>query len=196
MCLPRVCGGTPIPGYLNMSARVSSAAPGDGAQAEESVRQPRSLGTPTGLAAAGYRSAKYTPGEWFSNYRAALTRASADSASAELIQRASRELRAQTEATGALLQNDGTRHLGARLQDIHFQKSELERHVARLLEDTERLATLKRRLEKALHATEIPFAIATDNRTCRERRSGPDLVQDRVEEELLKVAAIPTYQHY
>ncbi|KAG5854082.1 hypothetical protein ANANG_G00033760 [Anguilla anguilla] len=44
----------------------------------------------------------------------------------------------------------------------------------------------KRRLEKALEATEIPYAIATDNLTCRERRLGPDLVKDEVEDQLLK----------
>lgn len=175
-----------------MSARVLSARPRYGAHAEKTLDQPGYTGTSAGLATAGYRSAKYTPDEWFANNRAVLNRAAAEGASAEQIQRASKALRAETEATGALRQTDGTRHLGARLQDIHCQKSELERHIARLLADTERLATLKRRLEKALHATEIPFAIATDNLACRERRSGPDLVQDRVEEELHKVAALMT----
>ncbi|XP_053471515.1 tektin-4 [Ictalurus furcatus] len=169
-----------------MSARVLSTRPRYGAHAEETLDQHRYTGTSAGLATAGYRSAKYTPDEWFANNRAALNRAAAESASAEQIQRVSKALRAETEAIGALRQTDGTRHLGERLQNIHFRKSELERHIARLQADTERLATLKRRLEKALHATEIPFAIAADNLTCRERRSGPDLVQDRVEEELLK----------
>ncbi|KAK2818235.1 hypothetical protein Q7C36_022168 [Tachysurus vachellii] len=166
-----------------MSTQVLSARPRNGANAEESQRY---SGTSACLATAGYRSAKYTPDDWFSNNRAVLNRAATESASALKIQRVSKALRAETEATGALLQTDGTRHLGERLQNIHVLRSELESHIARLLADTERLVTLKRRLEKALHATEIPFAIATDNLMCRERRSGPDLVQDRVEEELLK----------
>ncbi|XP_060755564.1 tektin-4 [Neoarius graeffei] len=169
-----------------MSALVLPARPRYGALPEETLNQSTYSGTSAALATAGYRSAQYTPDEWIANNRAALNRAAADSASAEQIQRASRALRAETEATAALRQTDGTRHLGARLQDIHFRRSELERHITRLLTDTERLATLKRRLEKALHATEIPFAIATDNLTCRDRRTGPDRVQDRVQEELLK----------
>ncbi|TSK18064.1 Tektin-4 [Bagarius yarrelli] len=169
-----------------MSAQVFSARPRYGSLAEETITQPSYTGTSAGLATAGYRSAKYSLDEWFANSRAVLNRAAAENASAEQIQRVSKALRTETEARCALVQTDGTRYLGERLQDIHLHKSELERHIARLLEDTERLVTLKRRLEKALHATEIPFAIATDNLTCRERRSGPDLVQDRVEEELLK----------
>lgn len=172
-----------------MSARVLSARPRSCAHAEETLNQPRYSGTSSGLATAGYRSAKYTKDEWIANNRAVLNLAATEGASAEQIQIASKALRAETEAIVALQQNNGTRYLGERLQDVHFRKSELERHIARLLTDTERLATLKWRLEKALHGTEIPFAIATDNLVCRERRSGPDLVQDRVEEELYKVDA-------
>ncbi|XP_053333390.1 tektin-4 [Clarias gariepinus] len=173
-----------------MSAEVLSARPrydpGEEEEDEAPGQQPRYSGASVGLATAGYRSAKYTPAEWFANNRAALSRAAADSASAAQVQRVSKALRAETQDTAALRQTAVTGHLGARLHDIHSRSSELEQHIARLLADTERLATLKRRLERALHATEVPFAIATDNLTCRERRSGPDRVQDRVEEELLK----------
>lgn len=175
-----------------MSDHVFSARPRYGVHAEQTLNQRRYSTTSAGLATAGYRSAKYTPEEWVTNNRAALDRAAAERASAEQIQRVSKALRGETEATGALLQTDGTRRLGERLQDLHSRRSELELHIARLLADSERLATLKRRLERALHATEIPFAIATDNLTCREGRRGPDLVQDRVEKELLKVAALLT----
>ncbi|KAI5620295.1 tektin-4 [Silurus asotus] len=153
---------------------------------DEILERTRYSGTSGGLATAGYRSAKYTPHEWLENTRAALHRAAAETAGAERVREAGRAARTETEAAAAQRQYDATRHLGARLQDVHARRSELERHVGRLLSDTERLATLKRRLERALHATEIPFAIAADNLTCRERRSGPELVQDRVEEELLK----------
>lgn len=76
-----------------------------------------------------------------------------------------------------------------RLQDVHGWRSELQRHVGRLLADTESLLALRQRLEKALDATEIPYAIAADNLSCRARRPGRDLVRDAVEDELLKVAA-------
>ncbi|XP_061625541.1 tektin-4 [Phyllopteryx taeniolatus] len=139
-----------------------------------------------GLATAGFRSAKYTPAEWFSGYGSLLQQAGADQLAAHTVQEESRLLRKDTEATAEQTQTDGTRLLGERLQDIHRWKSELQEHIGRLLSDTTALQALKMRLERALDATETPFAIAVDNLTCRSRRLGPDLVRDCVEEELLK----------
>ncbi|XP_014040305.1 tektin-4, partial [Salmo salar] len=105
---------------------------------------------------------------------------------AERICHDSKTLYKETEAGTLHTQAEGTRHLGERLQHIHFWKSELQRHIEKLVAETDLLLQQKRRLLKSLDATEIPFAIATDNLTCRERRLGPDLVKDHVEEELLK----------
>ncbi|KAF1394893.1 hypothetical protein PFLUV_G00005850 [Perca fluviatilis] len=105
---------------------------------------------------------------------------------AQSIQRESKTLHQDTEAATLKTQAVGTRLLGERLQETHYWKSELKRHVDKLLADTESLLALKTRLEKALDATEIPFAIATDNLNCRTRRPGADLVRDTVEEELVK----------
>ncbi|XP_045079339.1 tektin-4 isoform X2 [Coregonus clupeaformis] len=140
----------------------------------------------SGLATAGYRSAKYSAEEWHVNNFSTLHQAVIDRNNAERIRHESKTLYAETEAGTLRTQAEGTRHLGERLQDIHFWKSELQQHIEKLLAETDLLLRQKRRLLKALDATEIPFAIATDNLTCRERRLGPDLVKDRVEEELLK----------
>ncbi|XP_068178268.1 tektin-4 [Antennarius striatus] len=140
----------------------------------------------SGSATAGYRSAKYTPSEWFSNYHTILQRAGSDNQAARSIQRESRTLYQHTEADTSQTQADGTRLLGERLQEIHYWKSELQRRIDQLQADTESLLALKKRLEKALDATETPYAIATDNLNCRTRRLGPDLVRDSVEEELIK----------
>ncbi|KAM7393957.1 hypothetical protein PAMP_020790 [Pampus punctatissimus] len=140
----------------------------------------------SGSATAGYRSAKYTPAEWFSNYHTILQQACSGQHEAQRIQRGSKTLHQDTEATTLRIQAEGTCHLGDRLQEIHHWKSELQLHIDQLLADTEALLALKTRLEKALDATETPYAIATDNLNCRTRRPGPDLVRDTVEEELLK----------
>ncbi|XP_054636434.1 tektin-4 [Dunckerocampus dactyliophorus] len=153
----------------------------EGAPRELEAAQPSS-----GLVTAGFRSAKYTPAEWFSSYRSLLQQAGADHLSAQTIQQESRILCEDTETTTVHNQTNGTRLLGERLQDIHRWKSELQEHINRLVADTEALQAMKMRLEKALDATETPYAIATDNLTCRSRRLGPDLVLDCVEEELLK----------
>uniref|UniRef100_A0A3Q2YTG2 Tektin n=1 Tax=Hippocampus comes TaxID=109280 RepID=A0A3Q2YTG2_HIPCM len=172
-----------------MSAEVLVSKPHyDGGAVAQGLRQEQGapLEPPSVLATAGFRSAKYTPAEWFSGYRSLLQQAGADHFTAQTIQEESRVLRKDTEATTVQTQTDGTRLLGERLQDIHRWKSELQEHIGRLLSDTTALQALKMRLERALDATETPFAIAVDNLTCRSRRLGPDLVRDCVEEELLK----------
>lgn len=151
------------------------------------VKESLYAGTSAGLATAGYRSAKYSPEEWFANNSALLNRAVADRNHADRIRQESKALKAETDSGTLRTQTDGTKQLGERLQDIHRWRSELERFIERLTAETELLTASRRRLEKALDATEIPFAIASDNLTCRERRFGPDLVKDEVEDELLKV---------
>lgn len=141
----------------------------------------------SGSATAGYRSAKYSPAEWFSNYHSILQQAATNRREAGSIQRESKALYQDTEAVTLQTQAEGTRLLGERLQETHDWKSELQQHIHQLLADTESLSAQKTRLEKALYATEISYAIATDNLKCRARRPGPDLVRDAVEEELLKV---------
>ncbi|XP_034015690.1 tektin-4 isoform X2 [Thalassophryne amazonica] len=140
----------------------------------------------SGSATVGYRSAKYTPAEWHSNCFSILRQADTHRDTAWDIQQDSKTLCQDTEAATAQTQAVGTRLLGQRLQDIHFWKSELQRHIDQLRADTESLLALKARLEKTLDTTETPYAIATDNVNCRRRRPAPDLVRDIVEEELLK----------
>uniref|UniRef100_A0A8C9WXF5 Tektin n=1 Tax=Sander lucioperca TaxID=283035 RepID=A0A8C9WXF5_SANLU len=120
---------------------------------EPDVPQPSS-----GSATAGYRSTKYYPAEWFSNYRTVLQQAAQSIQSPE-----SKTLHQDTEAATLKTQAVGTQ-----------------------IKRSQSLLALKTRLEKALDATETPFAIATDNLNCRARRPGADLVRDTVEEELVK----------
>ncbi len=167
------------------SRAVAQGVPEKEPGVEPEVPQPSS-----GSATAGYRSAKYTPAEWFSNYHTILQRAGTDRHEARSIQRESKSLYQDTEAATLKTQAEGTRLLGERLQEIHYWRSELQRHIDQLLADTESLLALKNRLEKALDASETPYAIATDNLNCRARRLGPDLVRDAVEEELMKVTTL------
>ncbi|KAM9769621.1 tektin-4 [Menidia menidia] len=140
----------------------------------------------SGSATAGYRSAKYMPAEWFSNYQTILRQAGSRQAESESVQRQSRALDQDTEASTFETQTQGTRLLGERLQEIHSWQSELRKHVESLEAETRSLLGVRTRLDRALDATETPHAIAVDNLSCRARRLGPDLVQDAVEEQLLK----------
>ncbi|XP_048871860.1 tektin-4 [Brienomyrus brachyistius] len=139
-----------------------------------------------GLAASGYRCTMYSPEEWTESNDALLLQAANDRDEAQKVRHESKAAQMETESVTLRRQADGTRHLGRRLQDIHFWKSELQQHIDQTAAATGSLVALKRRLEKALDASETPFRIAADNLSWRERRLGPDMVKDNVDEELLK----------
>lgn len=143
--------------------------------------------TSSGLATAGFRTAKYLVDEWFQNCYARYHQAFADRDQSERQRHESRQLAAETEALAQRTQEDSTKKVGQRLQDTHCWKSELQREVHDLVAETDLLLAQKQRLERALDATAVPFSIATDNLQCRQRRQHPDLVRDHVEVELLKV---------
>nr|KAF6491210.1 tektin 4 [Molossus molossus] len=146
--------------------------------------------TSAGLATAGFRTAKYLVDEWFQNCYASYHQAFADRDRSERQRHESKQLAAETEALAQRTQEDSTRKVGARLQDMHCWKSELQREVGELVAETGLLLAQKQRLERALDAIAVPFSIATDNLQCRERRQHPDLVRDYVEMELLKEAEL------
>ncbi|KAM4631581.1 tektin-4 [Discoglossus pictus] len=140
----------------------------------------------SGLATAGFRTAKYLLEEWQQGIYTSFYQAFADRDSSERVRHEAKTLAAETEARALRSQNDSTKKLGERLLDIHFWKSELAREIADITAETQLLIQQKGRMEKALDATEIPQAIATDNLQCRERRLGSELVRDIAELELLK----------
>uniref|UniRef100_A0A8C7ET40 Tektin n=1 Tax=Neovison vison TaxID=452646 RepID=A0A8C7ET40_NEOVI len=146
--------------------------------------------TSSGLATAGFRSAKYLADEWFQNCYARYHQAFADRDQSEQQRHESQQLAAETEALARRSQEDSTRKVGARLQDTHCWKSELQQEVRELAAETDLLLAQKQRLQRALDATAVPFSVATDNLQCRERRQHPDLVRDFVEMELLKEAEL------
>lgn len=145
--------------------------------------------TSSGLATAGFRTAKYLMDEWYQNSYARYHQAFADRDYSERQRHESRQLAAETEALAQRTQQDSTRKVGERLEDMHCWKSELQREIDELSSETDLLLAQKLRLQRALDATSVPFSIATDNLQCRERRQQPDLVRDYVEVELLKVQA-------
>ncbi|XP_017370224.1 tektin-4 [Cebus imitator] len=146
--------------------------------------------TSSGLATAGFRTAKYLLEEWFQNCHARYHQAFADRDQSERQRHESQQLAAEIQALAQRTQQDSTRRVGERLQDTHGWKSELQREVEALAAETNLLLAQKQRLESALDATEVPFSIATDNLQCRERRQHPNLVRDHVETELLKEAEL------
>ncbi|XP_071616893.1 tektin-4 [Heliangelus exortis] len=144
----------------------------------------------SGLATAGYRTAKYLPPEWHQTNCELHHKAHIGCEQAERNQDESKELAEHTAAAAMRAQQDSTTALGLRLKDLHFWKSELQKEIEDLDEETRLLGEQKLRLERSLDATELCYAIANDNLQCRERRQPPDLVSDEVENELLKEAEL------
>ncbi|XP_051877009.1 tektin-4 [Pristis pectinata] len=144
------------------------------------------LHSSSGLATAGFRTAKYIPEEWAQNNYSKYYQSFAERDTAENVRNGSKSLIVEREKLTQDTQAHSTKRLGERLQDIFFWKSELKREIEDLLAETELLLEKQRRLEIALDATEIAMFISTDNLQNRERRQGPDLVKDAVEDELLK----------
>ncbi|XP_042294189.1 tektin-4 [Sceloporus undulatus] len=144
----------------------------------------------SGLATAGFRTAKYLLEEWHQHNYGVYHEAFADRDHSERCRHESKHLAALTAELAQRTQQDSTTKVGERLQDIHFWKSELQREIEDLVAETGLLAAQKLRLERALDATSIFYSIAMDNLQCRERRQSPDLVRDQVEVELLKEAEL------
>uniref|UniRef100_A0A663F9R4 Tektin n=1 Tax=Aquila chrysaetos chrysaetos TaxID=223781 RepID=A0A663F9R4_AQUCH len=144
----------------------------------------------SGLATAGFHTAKYLPAEWYQSNNDLYHEASTGCEQGERGRTEAKELAERAAATAQRAQQDCTASLGQRLRDIHFWKAELQKEIEELDAETGLLAAQKLRLERALDATEVPYAIATDNLQCRERRQPPDLVSDEVERELLKEAEL------
>ncbi|OXB68785.1 hypothetical protein ASZ78_002200 [Callipepla squamata] len=144
----------------------------------------------SGLATAGFRTAKLLPHEWHQSNYHLYHKASASCEEAERNRFEAKELSESSAAATQRAQKDSTAALGQRLQDIHFWKTELQKAIEELDAESNLLAAQKLRLERALDATQVPYTITTDNLQCRERRQAPDLVCDEVERELLKVSTM------
>ncbi|NXH23132.1 TEKT4 protein, partial [Bucco capensis] len=140
----------------------------------------------SGLATAGFRTAKYLPVEWHQSNSELYHKAFSGCELSEQGRGEAKELAHHAAVTSQRAQQASTAALGLRLKDMLFCKSELQKMIEDLDAETKLLAAQKLRLERALDATELPYAIATDNLQCRERRQPPDLVNDEVERELLK----------
>nr|XP_032828230.1 tektin-4-like [Petromyzon marinus] len=136
--------------------------------------------------AVGLRDAAITLDEWslLNQTRHAETRTAVELPACA---RTAASARVAEERAGAHARYaESTRRLGERLAHVHAWTSELEREIHEVTSETELLVEQKRRLERALDATEMPLALCTDNLRARERRPGPELVHDGPHEQLLQ----------
>ncbi|NXO45098.1 TEKT4 protein, partial [Locustella ochotensis] len=143
-----------------------------------------------GMAVAGLRTAKYQLPEWHRRNAGIFHEASAAGEQAERGRAEAQQLAKRAAASAQRAQQYSKNTLGQRLQDINFWRTELQKEVMELDAETNLLAAQKLRLQRALDATEVPYAVVIDNLECRDRRQPPDLVTDQVERQLLKEAEL------
>ncbi|RMC17571.1 hypothetical protein DUI87_05235 [Hirundo rustica rustica] len=141
-----------------------------------------------GMAMAGLRTAKYQLPEWHRRNAGVNYQALAAGEEAERGRAEAKRLAKQAAAGAQRAQQYSKATLAQRLQDVQFWRTELQKEIMELDAETNLLAAQKLRLERALDATEVPYAVVVDNLECRERRQPPDLVADQVERQLLKEA--------
>ncbi|NWT73504.1 TEKT4 protein, partial [Prunella himalayana] len=149
------------------------------------TERPRSC---CGMAMAGLRTAKYQLPEWHRRNSGVCYEAFTTGEQAERGRAEAKHLVKHAAASAQRAQEYSKATLGQRLQDIHFWRVELQKEIMELDAETNLLAAQKLRLERALDATEVPYAVVIDNLECRERRQPPDLVVDEVERQLMKEA--------
>ncbi|XP_066188552.1 tektin-3 [Sylvia atricapilla] len=87
---------------------------------------------------------------------------------------------------GKRSQGESTQNLGERVNDIEYWKSELCIELDAMIRETNSLADMQKRLERALADTEGPFQVAHKCLLNREKRMGIDLVSDDVEKQLIE----------
>ncbi|XP_077359594.1 tektin-3 [Festucalex cinctus] len=131
-------------------------------------------------------SARYTPDDWFKSNQGNCRQSEASRNSAERLRRDTMRLIQDKEQLTRRTQENTSKKIGERLNDIAFWRSELSHEVDNVVGETAALAEVKRRLERALAETERPLQVTQECLYHREKRMAIDLVHDDVEKDLNK----------
>ncbi|KAK5645820.1 hypothetical protein RI129_004284 [Pyrocoelia pectoralis] len=137
-----------------------------------------------------YSITRYSEGEWRRKNKEVLDAASEAQHRANLVDWNGRRCLEQTRADVDKNQEDSTKRLSQREQDLHRWKCELQMSIGAAAEEIGFLEADRRRLKTSAAVLTIPESIAGE---CLERRTGrcdTELVRDEVEEELIKELAL------
>ncbi|XP_077406421.1 tektin-3 [Vanacampus margaritifer] len=131
-------------------------------------------------------STRYTPDDWFKSNQGNYRQSEASRNSAERLRRDTMRLIQDKEQLTRRTQENTSKNIGERLNDIAFWRAELSHEVDNVVGETAALAEVKRRLERALAETERPLQVSQECLYHREKRMAIDLVHDDVEKDLIK----------
>ncbi|XP_066552009.1 tektin-1 [Amia ocellicauda] len=129
---------------------------------------------------------KFLPPEWQLANQISYSNAEAERSRSERLTAESRRLVEETTKVTQRSQQDVSKKLEQRLEDIRFWKQELEIKLAGIVKETDMLLTYRIRLEKALESSADPLRVTQQCLVEREKRVGIDLVYDDVERKLIR----------
>ncbi|KAI4465455.1 tektin [Holotrichia oblita] len=137
-----------------------------------------------------YTITRFSEGEWRLRNKEILELSGTELHKASLIEYNGRQCLEQTRADTDKNQEDSTRRLKLREQEVFRWKCELERAIDAAREEIELIEKERRRLKHAMAVLMLPESIAGECLERRATRLDPELVRDEVEEELIKETAL------
>ncbi|XP_056153718.1 tektin-3 [Lampris incognitus] len=129
---------------------------------------------------------RYTPDDWYKSNQSNYRESESSRNSAERLRRDTIRLIQDKEQLTRRTQENTSKTIGERLNDIGFWKSELSHEIDNMVTEIAALSEVKRRLERALAETEGPLQVSQECLYHREKRMSIDLVRDGVEKDLIK----------
>ncbi|CAH8864791.1 unnamed protein product [Trichobilharzia szidati] len=129
---------------------------------------------------------RYTPADWNKGNALQLTNSEQARKRAEYIRENGTRLGIESEDRVRRAQQEVSKLLGQRINDINYMKHELHNELDALVNEMNKLIEAKRIAEKAYAETENPLHITQECLYHREKRQSTDLVHDQPEIALLK----------
>ncbi|RZC42216.1 tektin-4 [Asbolus verrucosus] len=137
-----------------------------------------------------YSIARYSEGEWRKHNKDVLDMSAREQHKMNLVDWNGRQCLKQTTADVDKNQEDNTKRLRQREQEVHRWKCELEAEIEAISEEITLTEEQRHRLKQASSVLQLPESIAGE---CLERRTGrldTEIIRDEVEVELIKELAL------
>jgi len=129
---------------------------------------------------------RFSPSDWSASNIDHYNSADASRNQSERIRNEAIRLMREREDKTCMTQRDADRRLGERLHDETFWRSELQSELERNVNETHQLEHMRKNLERALAETEGPMRVNSECIYNREGRKGIDMVNDGVENSLMR----------
>ncbi|XP_041830673.1 tektin-3 [Melanotaenia boesemani] len=129
---------------------------------------------------------RYTPDDWYKSNHSNYRESESSRKSAERLRKDTIRLMQNKEQLTRRTQENTSKNLAERVNDIVFWRSELSHEIDNMVTEIAALSEVKRRLERALAETEGPLQVSQECLYHREKRMSIDLVHDDVEKDLIK----------